>query len=351
MGKLNDGTEDTGHVPTSLNTIGPNAPVSIHIVSSQLASATSTCAFYPFDTLKTRFMSQDGTTVRQHNGHVYSSIRGSLALIYREEGLLPLFRGCPVAIIGSTIAWGIYMFLYRQLCNMSECTSYLGRSSISLLSSAEADPTRSGVLSSWIMMSQNLLPRFVFSTIASCTSAVACNPIWLIKTRMQLEEASTRRVFAQRHFRTFRGGLLHTVQTTGVYSLWRGVSAQIVLGIPNAMNLPLYDTIKAAMLNTRRTSELSVPEVCACSTLTKVVLTLVCHPVMVLKTRLQDHRAREGEIHYKSFIQSTKTIWQRGGLLAFYRGTLPSLCHTVPRSLLMFLFYEQSLKVSRCLWS
>ncbi|CAC9524204.1 MCP2 / mitochondrial carrier protein [Leishmania donovani] len=325
----------------------PKATALQHTVASQLGGAASTILLYPVDVIRIRFTSQDGTHTREHNGQTYRSILKAFQLIYRLEGGLPVFfRGCHVSVCGTVCAWGVYMYLYRCQCTWYEAWQAKRREAHCSGSGGSRFSETESLAACWAATWQNLLERFGFSIIASCTSAVACNPIWLLKTRMQLEEASARTAEVPRNFRTFRGGLLHTVQTTGVRSLWRGVSAQMVLAVPNAFTLPLYDTVKAAAIGFRK-GELSVLDVCVCSTVTKVVLALICQPVIVVKTRLQDHRARTGEIQYRSFLQSIRTIWKRGGLAAFYRGSVPSMCQTVPRSVLMFVFYEHFLKAAQ----
>jgi solute carrier family 25 (mitochondrial folate transporter), member 32 len=318
-----------------------------HTVASQLGGAVSTILLYPIDVVRMRFMSQDGTLTRQHNGQTYRSVANPFKLIYGEEGGIPaFFRGCHVAVLGTVCAWGVYMYCYRCQCAWYEARQMAAQQPASTVPL----PSWSEEVNSaayWNAMWQNLLQRFGFSIIASCTSAVVCNPIWLLKTRMQLEEASARTSTVPRNFRTFRHGLVYTVKTTGLRSLWRGVSAQILLAIPNAFNLPLYDTMKSILIGITGRGELSVMEVCVCSILTKVVLSLICHPILVVKTRLQDHRARVGEVRYETFTQSARTVWQRGGVTACYRGMVASLCQTVPRSVLLFVFYEQFLKLAK----
>lgn len=330
----------------------PKATSLQHTVASQLGGATSTILLYPIDVIRMRFMSQDGTRTREHNGQTYSSIKNAFRLIYKEEGgVRAFFRGCHVSVLGTVCAWGVYMYFYRCQCAWYEVWQRKGAgqaSSSGSGSSASTDQKKdrnSAVY--WSATWQNLLQRFGFSIVASCTSAVVCNPIWLLKTRMQLEEASARTMTVSRNFQTFRHGLVYTVKTTGLRSLWRGVSVQVLLGVPNAFNLPLYDTIKATIMGVTGRNELSVVEVCTCSTLTKVALSVFTHPLLVLKTRLQDHRARSGEVQYESFLQSAKTVWVRGGVAAFYRGMVASLCQTVPRSVLLFVFYEQFLKLAK----
>ncbi|KPA84637.1 putative mitochondrial mitochondrial carrier protein-like protein [Leptomonas pyrrhocoris] len=329
----------------------PKATFIQHTVASQLGGATSTILLYPIDVVRMRFMSQDDTRIRQHNGQTYHSITTAFRLIYREEGgTRAFFRGCHVSVLGTVCAWGVYMYFYRCQCAWYETwQNNQQQQQQRPTGTSSQEETSKGTISvgsgsaSW----KSLVQRFGFSIVASCTSAVVCNPIWLLKTRMQLEEASARTETVQRNFRTFRHGFVYTVKTTGLRSLWRGVSAQMLLAIPNAFNLPLYDTIKSTTMSLTGRNELSVVEVCTCSTLTKVVLALICQPLLVVKTRLQDHRARSGEVQYETFAQSTKTVWRRGGLVAFYRGMVPSLCQAVPRSVLTFVFYEKFLRFAR----
>lgn len=293
-----------------------------------------------------RFMSQDGTATRQHNGQTYRSVWRSFRVIYQEEGIRPFFRGVHVAVLGSVCAWGVYMYIYRWEC--ARYAAYKEAHATDLTASKSDGTGQKRVIDAGMTDTLgNLLQRFGFSIIASCTSAVVCNPIWLTKTRMQLEESSARVPGTARHYQTFTGGVVYAVRTSGVWSLWRGVSAQLLLGIPNAFNLPLYDTIKSTTMRLTQQDSLSVLQVCVCSTITKVVLAVVCHPIAVLKARLQDQRAREGEVQYRSLNQAVRTVWVRGGVKDLYRGMVPSLYHTVPRSVLMFVFYEKCLQLIR----
>eukprot|EP00796_Vickermania_ingenoplastis_P013307 gene13307-9144_t len=286
----------------SLRAIGISSPVAPHTLSAQLASGLSTACFYPFDVLKTRFMSQDGTVARQHNGMTYHSMRQSLLTIYREEGPRTLFRGLPVALCGAMTAWGLYMACYRFLCNATETTSYLGRSGVSMLAS-------------------------MISTLVSC-------PIFLIKSRMQLEEATGK----HRHYNSFRSGLRHTITTGGVRSLWRGGTLHLWLVFPYCFNIPTYDFLKAQVLRYRGKEvgsehyAMSLPEVALCSAATKVVVLLLSHPMIMVRVRLQDQRSLSGPIQYARVSQSVATILRTQGVLGMYRGFFTALAHTMPRS-------------------
>ncbi|KAH8603373.1 putative Mitochondrial carrier protein [Trypanosoma vivax] len=259
-------------------------------------------------------MSQDGTAQRQHNGQTYRSVGRALALVYREEGLSVLFRGCHVAVLGSVTAWGVYMFIYRSLC---------GLCSVSFADQA------------------------CFALIASVVSTILSSPIWLIKSRMQIEDAS-----GVRRYRTFSAGCRHVLQTTGVRSMWRGVSLQLLLVVPNALSFPLYDRMKEALLRRRSDSTvvpvvahngLSVADACLCSAVTKGLLVTVSHPIMLLKVRMQDQRWNVGDVQYATVRHSLPLIIKREGVRGIVRGLVPSLMYAVPRGVAHFVLYEKLL--------
>ncbi|CAD2216327.1 solute carrier family 25 (mitochondrial folate transporter), member 32 [Angomonas deanei] len=297
----------------SLSVIGKHSPAVIHTVSSQLASGLSTFAFYPFDFLRTRYMSQDGTVVRQHNGKTYNSILSSLHLVYKQEGLRTMYRGCVTAVVGATVAWGVYMYVYRVVCNTLEATSYTSRSLVSMG--------------------------------ASVLSCLISSPIFLIKSRMQLEETTTGC-----KYRSFYSGFQEVVRSSGYRGLWKGVTLQFLLIIPNALGIPTYDFLKSKILRYRvaqgdTLADMTIMEVCLCSTLTKVLLLTLSHPLVLIRTRIQDQRALKGSIRYSSVGQSFLSILKHQGVLGMYRGFSMSLLYSLPRALFYYTCYEKTLTV------
>ncbi|CCW62776.1 unnamed protein product [Phytomonas sp. EM1] len=330
------------HVDSSKRVSGKASALQ-HTLSSQCGSAVSTIILYPIDVIRIRYMSQDGTFYRQHNGQTYHSIKSACKAIYEQEGLGAFFRGCHVAIIGSVCAWGIYMYLYRLM--LAGYTNQIAP----LFGKQESQTAPRNWMQVYGAL-DTFVQRSGISILASCACAVMCNPIWLVKTRMQLEECAFRAARGDalkvpRYYRTFCESIHHTVRTTGFLSLWRGVSAQVLLGVPNAFNLPLYETIKLYLTSGSREEQLTLGQVFVCSTATKLILSIFTHPIAVLKTRMQDYRALVGDIQYEHFFQSLNVVWRRGGVWDFYRGMVPSLIHSTPRSVLLFIFYEQFLKI------
>ena len=287
-----------------------------HTIAQQVAAAIATVTFYPFDVVKMRFMSQDGTATRNHNQRYYTSTFSALRCIREEEGLKTLFRGAHVSVLGVLVSWGVYMMLYRLLVDhFRDELSMAGFSSSALI-----------------------------SVFASACSAFVGNPIWVIKTRMQLEAVSSNKTL---HYATFRGGLTHAARTGAITSLWRGFSAAVLLSFPNSFLLPTYESFKGLRMKAKGKDTLTMPEICCCSVAAKTSIAVISHPIIVLKTRLQDERSRHGEVQYRNLPKTFMTTVQREGLHGLFRGLGPAMCQAIPRNLLQFTLYEAFLAYSK----
>jgi len=96
----------------------------------------------------------------------YRSTLHALAQIVRTEGVVTLYAGLSPNLLGSTVAWGSYFYCYNLLRG-------LARREQSLLDAA------------------GQLGPLVNLTCATCSGFLTClatNPIWLVKTRLQLQQ-------------------------------------------------------------------------------------------------------------------------------------------------------------------
>ena len=303
-----DGSRGAQQPPTPFQVYVASHPATVHTFSTQLSGALATAAFYPIDVVKIRFMSQDGTTQRLHNKRYYTSTFASMRLIYREEGARALVKGLHVAIIGTIVAWGSYMLIYR----------YFEKT-----------------------LGDHFAGRATVSCCASSFSALTSNPFWLIKTRMQIEEVHKE---STKYYSSAIGGLRHVVKADGVRALWRGISAQLLLGLPQALNFPIYDTLKELRLRMTGRRRLDMWEVCLCSAFSKAIVSSIAHPLFLVKTRLMDQRGREGSVVYCTLVGTFVTTVRREGCLGMFRGLAPALQQAVPRSVLQFMLYELTLQ-------
>eukprot|EP00076_Gallus_gallus_P041149 XP_025006687.1 mitochondrial 2-oxodicarboxylate carrier isoform X3 [Gallus gallus] len=69
------------------------------------------------------------------------------------------------------------------------------------------------------------------------------------------------------------------------------------------------------------------------------------HPLDVVKTRFQIQRGKTDPTSYKSLGDCFRTIFQREGLLGFYKGILPPILAETPKRAVKFFTFEQYRKL------
>ncbi|KAM9554617.1 mitochondrial 2-oxodicarboxylate carrier isoform 1-T1 [Guaruba guarouba] len=69
------------------------------------------------------------------------------------------------------------------------------------------------------------------------------------------------------------------------------------------------------------------------------------HPLDVVKTRFQIQRGKTDPTSYKSLGDCFRTIFQREGLLGFYKGIFPPILAETPKRAVKFFTFEQYKKV------
>uniref|UniRef100_A0A8C6JIH1 Mitochondrial 2-oxodicarboxylate carrier n=1 Tax=Melopsittacus undulatus TaxID=13146 RepID=A0A8C6JIH1_MELUD len=69
------------------------------------------------------------------------------------------------------------------------------------------------------------------------------------------------------------------------------------------------------------------------------------HPLDVVKTRFQIQRGKTDPTGYKSLGDCFRTIFQREGLLGFYKGIFPPILAETPKRAVKFFTFEQYKKV------
>jgi solute carrier family 25 protein 33/36 len=81
---------------------------------------------------------------------------------------------------------------------------------------------------------------------AGLATSTATNPIWLVKTRLQLDKSkSTGSGPSTRQYRNSIDCIKQTLRNEGVYGFYRGMSASYLGSIETALHLVLYEHLKS----------------------------------------------------------------------------------------------------------
>ncbi|XWW98435.1 hypothetical protein V2A60_006435 [Cordyceps javanica] len=161
---------------------------------------------------------------------------------------------------------------------------------------------------------------------AGIATATATNPIWLVKTRLQLDKKQSR-----------LASYLGTLETV--------------------VHLVLYERLKtlfrkggasASGAASSRHSELSHwASTAAAAGCAKVAAVLITYPHEVFRTRLRQAPAESlGRVQQTSLVQCCRTTWVREGWRGFYAGLTPHLIRSVPSAIITFGVYEFVLRTA-----
>ncbi|PIA55885.1 hypothetical protein AQUCO_00700303v1 [Aquilegia coerulea] len=176
-----------------------------------IAGFATVASLHPLDVVRTRFQVNDG---RLTNVPLYKNTANAIYTIARTEGFRGIYAGFYPAVLGSTVSWSLYFFFYGRAKNRY---SKGGEKKLSpgfhLLSAAEA-----GALVS-----------------------LFTNPVWLVKTRLQLQTP----MHQTRPYSGFNDALRTIVKEEGWRALYRGMGPSLLLQVSHgAIQFTTYEELR-----------------------------------------------------------------------------------------------------------
>ncbi|CAI9272319.1 unnamed protein product [Lactuca saligna] len=295
---------------------------------------------HPLDVVRTRFQVNDG---RNPNLPTYKHTPHALFTIGRSEGLRGLYSGFCPAVLGSTISWGLYFFFYnrakqRYLKNQQETTVH-----IHLASAAEAG---------------GLVCLFT-------------NPIWLVKTRLQLQTPQNTRAYTG-----FADALKTILKDEGWRALYKGLLPGLFLVTHGAIQFTAYEELRKLLVDRRdrqmasittaadllasfrkklrdlrdkqrglssyTPESLTTVDYAVLGASSKLAASLATYPFQVIRSRLQQ-RPMDGVPRYMDSWHAVKQTARLEGVRGFYRGITANLLKNLPAASITFIVYENVL--------
>ena len=186
-----------------------HTPVS-SFIAGIAGGAVSTIILYPLDLIKVRMQVDEsssprksmthhssttivdaaantGSVVAKEEGHRRRTICTTVKGVIRHEGYLGLYRGLSPAIIGSAASYGGFFFLYEDIKGRmmvrKQHEVVMNRS----LSSNQGDPSTKYAFEEGVKLGP--MEHFSASCLAGACMVALTNPLWLIKTRLQLQNS------------------------------------------------------------------------------------------------------------------------------------------------------------------
>lgn len=170
---------------------------------------------------------------------------------------------------------------------------------------------------------------------ASCAgfvSATLTNPIWFVKTRLQLD-SNTKLTVTECVKRIF--------ESQGIRGFYKGITASYFGISETVIHFVIYEALKKKLNELRDTrpsdnkTSRDFLEFMAAGATSKTIASIVAYPHEVARTRLRE----EGN-KYRSFWQTIYTVWKEEGKAGLYRGLGTQLVRQIPNTAIMMATYE-----------
>ena len=300
-----------------------------HFVAGGLGGAVGAVLTAPFDVIKTRLQSSGYSLEKVNYGSInlagsnqavisaqskqFSAVFSYMRYMIKTEGWPSLFRGLELHLFGTAPSRAIYFAVYSNSKNFLLTRVNLKNDSV-------------------------MLP-IASSVVAGFTTCTVTNPIWFLKTRLQLECS---------RYGGNQKGLWRTVRNVykkeGIRKFYSGLSASY-LGIgETVINFLIYEQMKVKInkfYNRDSSKSFYFSTYVMASTLSKSTAAMIGYPHEVLRTRLrQQSNEILGRARYTSITQAARMILAEEGWMAFYSGLGTHLLRQVPNTVILLLTYE-----------
>jgi len=272
---------------------------------------------YPIDTAKTRLQLQGQHLEKRWQLIRYKGMTNCLVTIVKEEGVKAMYQGLSSALVRQAVYGTIKFGLY-----------YSAKETLSPSSSRQ---------------SESCLLNLACAVFAGSLSSAIATPTDVIKVRMQAN--ATHGVIGG-----FSSVGRDIFVREGVKGLWRGVlptaqRAALVAGV----QLPVYDLVKEKICNS---NIVQIKDNVMCHLVSSMTAGLTAavasNPCDVVRTRIMVQRKflksnpnTQSLVLYRSAVHCAIHTVKTEGVLALYKGFVPSFARMGPWNVIFFVAYEK----------
>ena len=197
------------------------------LVAGVSAGVISTSLLLPLDVIKVRLQVSEQP---QHKGKQAEGIPkrrlGAIRVlrsIIRHEGIGGLYQGLAPAVVGSSVSWGGYFFLYEGF-----------KKRIQEDRKARGKPT-----------DLHSTDNFGVAILSGACMVFLTNPVWLIKTRMQLQMKKASDSYGMKKpYDGIIDAARTIVREEGVWALYRGTVPALMLTSHGGVQFVAYEFLK-----------------------------------------------------------------------------------------------------------
>ncbi|KAK2157599.1 hypothetical protein LSH36_188g05004 [Paralvinella palmiformis] len=259
-------------------------------------TASSTCT-------QTTSVARPHTTTSTQTYGLYRCLKH----IVQKEGPRALFKGLGPNLIGVAPSRAIYFSSYAQ----SKC------------------------FFNSVITPESPLVHICSAACAGFTASTATNPIWFIKTRLQLDQNRYNGLSTIECIR-------QVYRKHGIVGFYKGITASYYGISETVIHFVIYEGIKAKLrevkgqcIGEEERGAIDFIEFMAAGATSKTIATCIAYPHEVARTRLRE----EGN-KYHGFWQTLATVFKEEGVRGMYRGLVTQLVRQIPNTAIMMSTYE-----------
>ena len=254
----------------------------------------------------------------QGNSAKNAKIIQSIREIYHSEGMRGCFRGLGATLATVPAFWGIYFPLYE----------YFKTRILDVSSSYYGDGGHN----------HHAMVHLSAAISAGAVADVVCNPMFVVRTRMQTEALHYFHVpVSERKPHGLISTVMNLHKEGGLPIFWRGLTASL-LGLGHVgIQFPVYERLKAEARKRSPDGEESPLDLLLASGLSKMTAAIITYPHEVIRSRIMDAR---GPVAGLNVWQTTQHIIKHEGYAGLYVGLRVSLLRVVPNCCVTFVSYE-----------
>lgn len=272
---------------------------------------TAEASTFWIDTSKVRLQIQGQVIDESLRKTKYRGMFHAITKVSHEEGFRALYSGIKPALLRQGTYGTINIGLYHGF---------------------------KGILSS-DSSKENLGKNIICGMLAGAISSSICNPTDVLKVRLQAHTITSTK---ESMFDAFKD----IWQVEGLKGLYRGVgpTAQRAT-IVTSVELPVYDSCKRMLMDTGFLSDTELTHFLS-SFVAGLSAATASTPVDVIKTRMMNQltvcpNSEEYSKLYKSSWDCLARTVKTEGLLALYKGYVPTLFRMTPWNIVFFMSFEQ----------
>lgn len=307
-----------GSAAVATHTMTAGRMKAYNLLSGGIAGTIASCITNPLEVVKTQLQSSSAAVgdLSSAAGHPMEIAKK----IMKTDGVAGFFRGLRPTLVGIIPARSVYFYSYEQT------KRFLGP-----------------------MLPEGSVGNALISGLsAGIAGNTLTNPIWVVKTRMQLLADSSA---GQKVYTGYRDACRTIFAEEGIGGFYKGITASYWGCLEGAAQFMIYEQIKAKMLfkqNLQREEEGLLPTdklpkfvYFFSAAIAKGTASIITYPHEVARTRLRE-QARNGVFKYKGMWQTIGVIAKEEGTKGLYSGMGVHLMKVVPNSAIMFLAYEMA---------